>query len=182
MAWTIPMTAVANDIFTADAFNTFVRDNLNETEAAVVDGAGQYFVATGANALAKRSPSSARVDTSQSYTGGVTWGNLATSGPSVTVTTGTSALVHIAAEMQTDVDYRTCRATVRVTGATTINEDDHPCQIIWDGTVAGNSARLGTWTKLGLNSGSNTFQMRYSTGGTGVTGTYQYRHIIVVPL
>lgn len=181
MAWTIPMTAVANDIFSSADFNTHIRDNLNATEAAIVDGAGQYFVATGENALAKRSPASARVDTSQSYAG-IAWGNLTTQGPSVTVTTGTSALVHIAAEMQCDTDYRTVRATVVVSGATTIDENDHPCQIIWDGAVAGNGARLGTWTKLGLNSGSNTFKMRYSTGGDTVTGTWQYRHIIVIPL
>lgn len=182
MAWTIPMTAVANDIFYADDFNTYVRDNLNATEAAIVDDAGQYFVATGANALAKRTPASARVDTSQTYTGGVTWGDPSTAGPSVTVTTGNSALVHIAARMQNDVDYRTVRATFRVDGATTITESDHPCQIVWDGVASGNGCRMGTWTRVGLNSGSNTFKMRYSTGGSGVTGTYQYRHIIVVPL
>src|SRR3546814_19340432 len=54
MAWTAPMTAVANTVFTAAQFNQHVRDNLNETAPAKATAAGGYFVATGVNAIAQR--------------------------------------------------------------------------------------------------------------------------------
>ena len=54
MAWTAPMTAVANAVFTAAQFNTHVRDNLLETAPAKATTTGGYFVATGTNTIVQR--------------------------------------------------------------------------------------------------------------------------------
>ena len=86
------MTAVSNTVFTAAQFNTHVRDNLNETAPAKATTAGTMFIASGANSIVERVPSTAAVTTSES-TGGTGYGNLATPGPAVTVTTGTKAIV-----------------------------------------------------------------------------------------
>ena len=59
MAWSAPMTAVANTVFTAAQFNQHVRDNLNETAPAKATASGGYFVATGVNAIAQRFADSA---------------------------------------------------------------------------------------------------------------------------
>ena len=54
MAWSAPMTAVANSTFTAAQFNQYVRDNLNETAPALATAAGSYFAADGINSIAER--------------------------------------------------------------------------------------------------------------------------------
>ena len=43
------MTAVASSVFTAAQFNTFIRDNLNETSPAKATTAGAYFTVSGTN-------------------------------------------------------------------------------------------------------------------------------------
>ena len=98
MTWIAPMTAVAGSVFTAAQFNTFVRDLLNETAPAKATTPGSHFVATGTNQIAERIPAQASVNTSES-TASTTFVNLTTPGPSVTVTTGSSALIVMSAEI-----------------------------------------------------------------------------------
>jgi hypothetical protein len=88
------MTAVAGSTFSAAQFNQYVRDNLNETAPAKATAAGQFFVATGANAIAARTPTSATVATSETTTS-TSYADLATVGPAATVTTGVAAMVFI---------------------------------------------------------------------------------------
>ncbi|GII42264.1 hypothetical protein [Planotetraspora phitsanulokensis] len=47
MAWSAPMTAVANSIFTTAAFNQYVRDNLLETAPAKATTGSRLIVTTG---------------------------------------------------------------------------------------------------------------------------------------
>lgn len=101
MAWTAPMTAVTNDVWTSAQFNANVRDNLLETMPGKATTAGALFTATGANAIAQRSAAAAVVNTSQTRANAA-YGDLTTVGPSVTVTTGTSALVWIQCEITND--------------------------------------------------------------------------------
>lgn len=177
------MTAVANAVFTSAQFNTYVRDNLNACETGTVTAAKQIFVSTGPKALAAYTPAAATVLTSEGITQN-TAGNLATVGPSVTVTTGTTAFVHIASRMEVS-DATNVRATAsfQVSGATTLSENDHPCQLWWDGVASGNAGAFGSWTHLTtLTPGSNTFKMVYWVSTAGYTATFADRHIIVVPL
>lgn len=178
MAWTAPMTAVANTAFTAAQFNTHVRDNLLETAPAKATTSGSHFTVSSTNQIAQRLITSARVDTQQA-TSSTTYTDLATVGPSVTVATGTRALVAINASCSTSADNTAGAASVAVSGATTIAANDSWC-IFTDGLVAGNFFRAGISTLFTtLNAGNNTFTMQYKAGST--TATYQLREIVVMP-
>jgi hypothetical protein len=188
MAWTAPMTAASNSTFTAAQFNAHVRDNLLETEPAKASGVANYFVTTGANAIATRTPGSHYISTQQS-TSSTSYTDLSTVGPVVTVTTGTSALVLFSAGMNITATDSSMWVSVAVSGATTVAASDN-IAILTDG-VQGNfnfsgnpkdqhnrrgSAKLFT----GLNAGSNTFTMVYKVGAN--TGHFHHRELIVYPL
>jgi len=87
MSWTAPLTAVATASLSAAQWNASVRDNLLETAPAKATAAGQVFVATAANAIAARTPSSNLITTIETTTS-TTSGVLPTAGPSVSVVTG----------------------------------------------------------------------------------------------
>lgn len=179
MAWTAPMTAIANTVFTAAQFNTNVRDNLNETAPAKATIAGQIFVSTGTNAIAARLPAFASVTTNQS-TASTSYVDLATPGPSVTVTTGTRAMVFIQAQMENTVDTSQTFSSFAVSGASTIAASDANA-ILMDGVAANNALRFGAMTFLStLTAGSNTFTMKYRVGAN--PGSFERRHIAVVPM
>jgi hypothetical protein len=179
MTWNAPMTAVSNTAFTAAQFNTNVRDNLLETAPAKATASGQVFVATGTNAIAARSPAGATVAASQT-TASVTYADLTTVGPSVTVTTGTAAYVAIQCRMANGTANSQCYASWSVSGATTVAASNTTA-IICENATAGNIQRHGVFHyQSGLNPGSNTFTMQYHTD-VG-TGTFSDRHIAVIPL
>ena len=115
MAWTAPMTAVDNTIWTSSQWNTHVRDNLLETMAGKATTAGRWFVSTGANAIAERVITQASVTTSQTTTS-ASFTDLATTGPAVTVTTGTKAIVFWGAAMSHSSANRSSIGPWRATG------------------------------------------------------------------
>lgn len=179
MAWSAPMTAVANSTFTAAQFNQYVRDNLNETAPAKATAASQIPVSTGVNAIAMRSPTSARVDTSQTTTS-TSYTNLATPGPAVTVATGPMALVWWGSEISNDTSNSLTKCSVAVTGATSVSANDQ-WMLSTDGHTGDNLSRHGmAHLFTGLTPGNNTFTMRYAVGSN--TGTFRLRQIIVLPL
>lgn len=179
MAWTAPMTAVAGATFSAAQFNTNIRDNLNETAPAKASAASQVPVSTGANAIAMRTPTTARVDTNETTTS-TTYVDLATPGPSVSVTSGTIALVWFAAEIANNTNNSLAKCSVEVSGASSVAVSD-----LWtlsmDGNAANNYSRgsmMHTFT--GLTPGTNTFKMKYAVGSN--TGSFKTREINVFPL
>ncbi|WP_327592437.1 hypothetical protein [Streptomyces chartreusis] len=179
MAWSAPMTAVANSTFTAAQFNQFVRDNLNETAPAKATAASQIPVSTGINAIAMRSPVTARVDTSQT-TNVVFYTNLATPGPAVTVATGPMALVWWACDMSNNTSNSLTQCSVAVTGATSIPANDQ-WMLSTDGLTADNLNRHSmAHLFTGLTPGNNTFTMKYAVGSN--VGTFRGRQIVVLPL
>lgn len=188
MAWTAPMTAVANATFTAAEFNTHIRDNLLETEPAKALTLWNYFVTTAANTITTRASVNSRVLTQQS-TSSTTYTDLATVGPAVTVTTGTRAIVFIQAGVNTTSTDSSAFFSVAVTGATTIAQSD-TWACIMDGTqgnfnFSGNpkdqhNRRMITKMFTTLNAGSNTFTMKYKVGSA--TAHFHNREIIVLPL
>lgn len=172
------MTAVANTVFTAAQFNINVRDNLNETSPAKATQEGQMFVATGVNAIAARRPTFQSVNTAQSLSSG-SYTDLATVGPSLTMTTGTRAIVFVSARMENNTNNSSMYASFAVTGASSIAADDIN-GITMDGIAAANSVRIGATRFLStLTAGSNTFTMKYRCGDTA---TFSDRHIIVIPM
>lgn len=179
MAWTAPSTAVAGDIFTASLFNTSIRDNLNATGVAAATSAGQIIVTTAANAVAARTPSVDSISTSQTRTS-TTYGDLATVGPTVTVTTGTMALVIFGCQISNSTAGQGGRCAIDVSGATTQAADDNNSFLAESGNTS--DAYQGSWVTVydPINSGSNTFRLKYRLVGSG-TATFSNRSVSIVP-
>ncbi|MDT0387803.1 hypothetical protein [Streptomyces dubilierae] len=179
MAWSAPMTAVANSTFTAAQFNTYVRDNLNETAPAKATAASQIPVSTGPNAITMRSPSTARVDTAQTTTS-TTYADLATIGPRITVETGPIAVIAFAADMTNTAETSLTKVSVAVSGASSLAASDQ-WMLSTDGHAANNFNRHAmVHTFVGLTPGSNTFTMKYAVGSN--SGTFRNREINIIPL
>src|ERR1700755_2312031 len=98
MAWSAPLTAVANTAFTAAQFNASVRDDLLETAPAKATANGQMFVATAANSIAARLPQASFVTVSES-TASTTYAALTTAGPAVTITCSLFVIVGVSAKL-----------------------------------------------------------------------------------
>lgn len=173
------MTAVAGATFTAAQFNQYVRDNLNETAPAKATAASQLFVSTGVNAIVARVPSTARVNTNQSTTS-TSYTDLATAGPSISVATGTIAIILYAADVANATANSLTKCSVAVSGASTVAASDD-WMLSFDGNAAANFSRGGmVHVFTGLTAGTNVFTMKYAVGSS--TGNFQRREINVIPL
>lgn len=179
MAYSTPLTAVSSTALTAAQWNASVRDNILETPAAKATASGRIFVTTGVGAIAERAIDSTTVSTSQTTTS-VAYANLATTGPAVTVTTGTRALVFGNAFMSSNSIGQKTWISCAVSGATTTAASDiiaHEFQV-----YGSNAEHRGTFATLfkALNAGSNTFTMQYRVSAG--TSTFQDRELTVVAL
>lgn len=174
MAWTAPMTATANTAFTAAQFNTYVRDNLNETAPAKATASGRFFAATGANAIAERVPSANTVATSQTTTS-TSYTDLATVGPTVTVTTGTAALIILGCRISNSGANLTSMS-VDISSATTVAASDtRALQTTQIAAVRATADQIYT----SLTAGSNVFRAKYKVAAG--TGTFVDRDMCVIP-
>lgn len=191
MTWTAPMTAVSGNVLTASQFNTYVRDNLNETAVAKATTTAQYFVTTATNQITARKIASSYSTVIDSTTsGGGTYVDLDNSqGPSVSAITGTTAIVCISAEMSNTSDQFYCGCTYEVSGATSIPATGGARGVAVDGMAGGatpltNASRWGAmFHESGtLNPGTNVFTMKYTGSSSGGTAYFNRREIIVMPL
>lgn len=181
MAWSTPLTAVANSALTAAQWNASVRDNLLETSPAKATAAGRIFVSTGANAIAERVIDQV-TNTDSGTTSSTSFTDLTGTavGPSVTVTTGTRALVWFSCQMGNSGTNAVTQAAVAVSGATTLAADNTKDLYI-DGLGGGQAIRAGIVELFtGLTPGSNTFTLKYRVGSG--TGTFYDRAIGVIAL
>jgi hypothetical protein len=178
MAWIAPMTAIAGSVFTAAQFNTFVRDLLNECPTAKATTPGSHFVASGTNQVVERIPAQASVNVSES-TASTTYVNLTTSGPSVTCTTGTSALIVVSAEIHNATASEAGKVGIDISGATTEAPDvNYSLRQESSGTGEFQQCSLAR-LHTALTPGSNTFKMMYQASGG--TASFNFRNIIVIP-
>jgi hypothetical protein len=181
MAWSTPLTAVANSALTAAQWNASVRDNLLETGPAKATVAGRLLVTAGANSLVERvvtqsTNNASGTTTSSSFT------DLSgtTVGPAVTAVTGTSALIWFSAQMQCAAAGTVTQVAVAVSGATT-QAADNTIDIYTDGLGAGQAQRNSVIHLFtGLTAGTNTFTMKYRVGAS--TGTFYDRSIGILAL
>lgn len=179
MAWTVPMTFTANTALTAAQLNTHLRDNLLETAPAKASAANQIFVGQSKYRIAARTPTAASVAASETTTSGE-WVDLATPGPSVTVTTGTQALIWFSCHTSNTGTASGNNVTFEISGATE-REPLYGTSLRFDGITAGNQMSYSMWDYLSdLTPGENTFTLKYRRGsGTATFGT---RQIAVWPL
>lgn len=185
MAWTAPVTWVANTVLTAAQLNQQLRDNISETAPAKATTAGSHFAVTAANTIAERQIRTSTVATSAQQTGItgydllLTTGGNPSPGPAVTLTTGANALIWINARGLSSVSTGQALASFAVSGASTISESDGRA-IIFPGTLSG---RSGICVQLAtLTPGTNTFTMTYKTANSSHTATFQDRTIVVMGL
>jgi hypothetical protein len=183
VTWSTPPTFTDGAVLTGAQLN-LLRDDLNETAPAKATASGQLFASTGSNAIAARTPTYAsagpttETTTSTSYTGTLS----SSSGPSVTVTTGTKAMVWIGSQLRNSVAGTASQVSYAVSGATTIAADDQ-WAITFAPATAGGLGQFGGPPSMqsSLTPGSNTFTLNYKVAGAS-TGTFAYRAILVIPL
>ena len=179
MAWTAPMTAAANAVFTAAQFNTHVRDNLNQTAPAKATTPGSIFVTTSLNAIAERTPTFQFIGALETTTS-TTYTNLTTPGPTVTVTTGVAAIVILGAHMFNSAGTNTGNMSFTISGASTVAASDVRA-LRFRSSAAGDDIDA---TKViyftGLTAGSNVFTAQYRCSAG--TETFENRRIDVIPL
>lgn len=178
MAWSTPLTAVANATLTAAQWNASVRDNLNVTPAALATTPGSIFVVTAANTIAERTPQTALVGGSDSVTS-TSYANTTTPGPSVTATTSTKALLAVSGHMTNSSGGNSVYMSIETSGATAISAADTWALEQRDSSTNGNINASRLHLETALTSGSNTFNIKYRVSGG--TGTVQRRHITVIP-
>lgn len=127
------------------------------------------------------SPNSATasVTTSQTTTS-TTYTDLATSGPAVTVTTGTKALAIICANIATSSANIPANMGITISGASSVTASDARSAMteLSGGLVGVSYATIYT----GLTAGSNTFTAKYKIGSSGQTATFKNREILVIDL
>ena len=178
MAWSAPRTWVTAEVVTASIMNTDVRDNFLVTAPAVAGGSVGYIVSEAANVVVLRTTAGAAVNTSETTASGA-YTDLATSGPSVTVTTDTRAFVTLYAKMSNSTLGASCFVSYDITGASTITAADS-LGLRWESDPANQIAQFGTSViQTGLTAGSNVFKLEYKV--TTGTGTFEFRRINVLP-
>jgi hypothetical protein len=181
------MTAVSGSVYTAAQFNTFVRDNLNETCPAKASQGGSYFVTSGTNQISERLPQHTYIPqqdscTSTSYAdpdGTPVVGAVPVPGPSLTVFTGPTALVVVGGRIGGNtVTTASVKMSWQVDGATTIAATD-----TWAAGAVGLSSGFAydsrAWLVTGLTQGLNTFTAKYAVSSG--TGLYSVRSLLVMP-
>lgn len=177
MAWTVPITFTANSTLAASDLSDMLYDCMNETMPAKATTPGSYFVSTGVNQIAQRQAAQATVFTSETRTT-ASFGDLATVGPSVTVNTGTRAVIVITCQLANNTVGQYARVSYQVSGATSISPSFLHA-LAWQnaGSTQYMACSYVTWQTL--NSGFNTFTMKYYASGG--TATFLRRRILVLP-
>jgi hypothetical protein len=177
MAWTAPPTFTAGNALTAAQLNILGSD-LNETAPAKASSSGgQYFVATGVNAIAARLQVNTGVTTSETTTS-TAFTDLATVGPAVTFTSGTLFMVLMNSSLSNNTSGQTSSIGFAISGATTTPAGE--IYISLTSSAVGQQATMGGVRMVhGATAGSNTVTLKYSVGGG--TGTFQRRSLIVLP-
>jgi hypothetical protein len=175
------MTFTANTALTAAQLNAQLRDNLLETLPGKATTTASHFVVDSTNSMVERITEWDRVSASESTTS-VTYTDLTTIGPQVTVLTGNMALIFFSCRLEnSSIGGQSC-ASFAVSGDTTRASLDLTSITIDGLAQANNQWSLGMWDLMtDLTPGANTFTMQYRCGGVG-TSIAANRFIAVMPL
>lgn len=180
MAWTSPMTFVANNVLTAPQLNTHLRDNLLElAPAKASSNLGTWFVSQGPNRIEERLIRSARVNTvgttkSSDYT------DLPTYGPKVTVETGDRVIILLQASMANSAGDTACAMGFSIKGRTEKDPSDS-YSLFMTPRTANQFMQWGvTYLVENLTPGEHTFTCKYKTGSD--TASFDSRFIGVICL
>lgn len=164
MSWTAPSGHVwtTGEIVSAANMNTYIKDNLIDLDR-------------------RTTITQASVATNQTTTS-VTYADLATPGPAVTVTVGATGqtMTAVCCLMSNSVTPGACYMGYAVSGATTIAATNAEAMALTSAiNNAGGRFDVNSLTS-GMVAGSNTFTAKYQV--TANTGAFSARTIIVTPL
>lgn len=132
--------------------------------------------ASGAPASDSATVATNQVTNSTSYT------DLSTAGPSVTLTTGTKALVIVTSRISVSTSNNYGYHSYAVSGATTIAASDSVAVLSTYPDSNGDARQSSASRLTTLNAGSNTFTSKYRFTGSGSGSYFQAREIIVIDL
>ncbi len=152
---------------------------MNETAPGIASAAGRLIITDGANSIVERIPGRTGIDTLETTTS-LTFTDLATAGPAVTVTTGTTALAIITSGISNTSADQGGYAGFAVSGATTVAAT--VVDALFFEAAAANKWQQASWVGLitGLTAGSNTFTMKYRLGTSGTVRFFR-RRLTVIP-
>jgi hypothetical protein len=182
MAWTTPLTAVANTALTAAQWNASVRDNLLETAPAkATTGAqGSFIVSIGVNQVAERTIKSDQIVETSEATTSTTYTDLATTGPTDSATASQLLLITITADITNNTAGASGRATFDITGASTIAAADARALRVTVPSVTGpGNVRASVTTAMGVAAGTCTVRTVYRASAG--TASFANRRLIIIP-
>ena len=195
MVWNDPKLFQEGEILTARDLNLYLRDNLLESEVTKCTTAGSHLTTNPAGQIIERKFAKDTVEASESLTGNPgAISDCGTFGPSVTIETGTSALVLLSAKSTTDWNGFGFDAigvavehTHPITNFYSISTADYKQKINYYTVENTYSQHAYFFILTDLTPGINTFTMKYVSGGDmgsdgPATGTYSNRRLVVLPL
>jgi hypothetical protein len=125
----------------------------------------------------------ANIDTEEASTTGNAYIDLTTVGPSVTLTTGTTALIWFSALGRSTGQSQPLYLSVAISGATTINPSDtFGCRNILYNIRDAPISLYFCGKITGLTAGDNTFKLMYKVDMSGETIHFRNRSIAVFTL
>ena len=172
-----PETTLGDISYRSSTSNTNTRLALGTAGQVLTVNSGATAPEWKTPASASPNNSSAVVATSQSTTS-TSYTDLATSGPAVTVTTGTKALVILSAKVNGNASGDTAFMSFAVSGATTISAAD-TIALGSNDTSSARPYQSSFATRVTLTAGSNTFTAKYRAA---TNATFANREIIVIDL
>ena len=197
MAWTAPRTWVTSETVTSALMNTHVRDNLLETAPALASS-GAMFYGDGSNSLAALSPIGSvgsflvtdgtvpkwrQVNQASTTGSGTTTSTSYTAVPnnvSVSIATGTWALVFWSARVANNTAGQTCSVSMAVSNATTIAASNN-WRAVFESNAANDMCTVSQFYLFGsLTAGTNDFDMQWQVSGG--TGTIHQSNMLVFPI
>jgi hypothetical protein len=170
------------DLIAGTGADTFAKLTVGANGTTLVADSSQ---ATGLKwqAASSSSPASdsATVATNQ-VTNSTSYTDLATSGPAVTLTTGTKALVIVTSRIGVSTSNNYGYHSYAVSGATTIAASDSVAVLSTYPDSNGDARQSSASRLTTLTAGSNTFTSKYRFTGSGSGAYFQAREIIVIDL
>lgn len=177
MAWTMPATFVAEQELTAAMLNTYLRDNLLDTEAAKATEAGQLLVTSGVNSVAMRKPLVASAN-AQVLTSSTTPTTLGSGTPSLSVTHGGAMLILFAARMHVNAGPENdIYCAPEVVGAEVARVR---YSLMYDQDTI--SRYAGHVLHYNMSPGTHTVRLMYWSSDAGTQASYSSRSLVVIPL
>jgi len=174
-----PSTTLGDIEYRSSTANTNTRLGIGTTNQVLTVAAGVPSwadVPTTYPTSAENTVAANQTTTSTSYT------NLTTSGPSVTMTTGTKALIILTAEITNDGTNAYSYMDFDVSGATTRSATD-TTSLTWQTDDSGYGvARVSSVNLVTLTAGSNTFTAKYRTSNATKAARFSARQMIVINL